>query len=193
MISRQANHYRTGRSWSSPAALLARARASWSAQWPGVADGSGGQLAAVGTVPARLDDRKPGPTASPGATPALRDRPCGEFVGGRRDGFRQSLPSARRTVEVVRSSCASSAPPLTAPDAATSPRRTPQQRRISPRASSASDSASRFITATSRIISSVSSSRSRSSGAIRTAEGPAVYRHRHPLVMAVNTMTSSER
>jgi len=47
--------------------MVGLTRASWSAQWPGVADGNDGQLVAIGTVPARLDDRKLGTTATSGA------------------------------------------------------------------------------------------------------------------------------
>ncbi len=74
-------------------------------------------------------------------------RGCPEFVG-----FFRGLP-AHRARRCLMASASSSA------------------ETCSPRASSASDSANRCIVAASRMISRVSSSRSRSSGAIRTAEG----------------------
>jgi len=94
-----------------------------------------------------------------------------EFVGGRRDRFRQILPQraadSRGCPQLISFFCvpAHCARRCLIASASSS------VETCSPRAGSASDSASRFIVAASRMISSVSSSRSRSSGATRTAEG----------------------
>ena len=65
-------------------------------KWPGVADGSGGQLAANGTVPARLDDRKLGLRPRPARGCGLSHldlRACEVRPGVRRAGLpRQSPP-----------------------------------------------------------------------------------------------------
>src|SRR5271157_5416876 len=101
-----------------------------------------------------------------------KQRACDELIGGRRNGFRETFTQGA-TVRRRRPQLAGIFRRIAAHCArrrliasASSPAET-----YSPRASSASDSARWLIVAASRMISRVSSSASRSSGAIRMAEG----------------------
>ncbi len=101
-----------------------------------------------------------------------KQRACDELIGSRRNGFwetfTQGVTDRRRRPQLVgifrriAAHCARRRRIASASSSAET---------YSPRASSASDSAKRFIVAASRMISRVSSSASRSSGAIRMAEG----------------------
>jgi len=101
-----------------------------------------------------------------------KQRVCDELIGGRRNGFWESFtqgatdrrrrPQLIGNLRRIAAHCARRRLIASASSSAET---------YSPRASSASDSAKRFIVAASRMISRVSSSASRSSGAIRMAEG----------------------